>query len=352
MDSVLRSTSRLIGRARKICDSFHWSCSQFLVTHCRLSVELLLLPQCRNKVLKGYCLYIAPAINGPNSGIISLVFPQCLCSNLLSFLFSVLFAFTIHTLSLLRILAILALLLAARGAHSSRLAMGNLQLLQQSPITDLLIEELVDIQTDHLGLLAHAQVHAGDELDNVQQDAAHDERIARNGTDLSELQADLPAIAVHGAGRLGAEAVQRRDPGLGEDAGEEGADHAADAVQLEDVHALVDAQPLLDVLHARARGAGEEANHGGDPERHEARRGRDADEPRDGARARADDGELALVLDVVDGDPAQHAERGRRVGVEAHEHGAHRRVERGAAVEAEPAEPDEDGACGGWHVSE
>lgn len=73
-------------------------------------------------------------------------------------------------------------------------------------------------------------------------------------------------------------------------------------MKLEDVHALVDAEPVVDVLHEGTHDGGQEADHGGEPDAHVARRRGDAHEPGNGPLAGANDGEAALVLEVVDSD--------------------------------------------------
>ena len=115
-------------------------------------------------------------------------------------------------------------------------------------------------------------------------------------------------------------------------------------MELEDVHALVDLNPFVDVVAERADGAGQEADQRGDPDGDVASRWRDADQTGDGTRAGADDGEAALGADVVNENPAEDAEGGGGVGVEGSQHGADCAVESGTAVEAEPSEPNKDGA--------
>jgi hypothetical protein len=65
--------------------------------------------------------------------------------------------------------------------------------------------------------------------------------------------------------------------------GEEGTDHAADAVKLEDVHAFVYAKPLVDVLAEGADGCCQEANESSDPEGDVSSGGGNTNETSDGA---------------------------------------------------------------------
>lgn len=115
-------------------------------------------------------------------------------------------------------------------------------------------------------------------------------------------------------------------------------------MQLEDIHALVNSQPRVDVLHQGAAHSGEEANDHGDPGAHVASGRGNTDQASDGTLTGTNNAEAPLVLDVINDAPADNASRGSGVGVEDDQHSTDRHAERGATVEAEPAEPDENGA--------
>lgn len=70
-------------------------------------------------------------------------------------------------------------------------------------------------------------------------------------------------------------------------------------MQLENVHSLIDVQPVVDVLEEAADDARDEANDGGEPQAYVPGSGRDPHQTRDGALTRAHDTETALVLEVV-----------------------------------------------------
>ena len=59
----------------------------------------------------------------------------------------------------------------------------------------------------------------------------------------------------------------------------------------------------------------------------------------DGTLAGTDDGELALVPDIVNEHPAEHTKAGCSVRVESGPHGTNGSVEGRASIEAEPTEP-------------
>jgi hypothetical protein len=204
--------------------------------------------------------------------------------------------------------------------HTSNLLLANntvrnlVHRLERLPITDLLVEELVEIQTHHLSFLTDTQVHARNVLESQQQNARHDERVSRDGGDFGKLLADLHAVAVDPAGGQGG-AVEGADLLVGEDSCEEGAHHAADAVELEDVEAFVDVQPLVEVLEGSAGDGGDEADDSGKPDGHVASSGCDADQTSDGTLTGTDDGEASLGADVIDEHPADSTGRGGNVSV-------------------------------------
>jgi hypothetical protein len=145
------------------------------------------------------------------------------------------------------------------------LSMLRWVLLPKRPLANRLIMELINIIAHDLGLVRNPQVQTRDILQNHEQTAAHGEAVARNGADLSELLADLDAVAVDGT-RVHALTVEGGDARGGEDAGPEAAEHAADAVELEDFEPVVDAEPFVDVREAADAAGGEEADGGRGPE--------------------------------------------------------------------------------------
>lgn len=110
-----------------------------------------------------------------------------------------------------------------------------------------------------------------------------------------------------------------------------------------DVEGVVDARQELELGGKVAAGAAAEADDDGAPGGDEAGGGGDGDEARDGAGAEADGAPFPLEA-VVEQDPGEAAARGGQVGHVAGHDGAEVHGQRGAAVEAEPADPEEDGA--------
>ena len=103
---------------------------------------------------------------------------------------------------------------------------------------------------------------------------------------------------------------------VGEAAGKEGAYHSTNAMELEDVKTLIDAEPLVEILERRTDHRSQEPNDGGEPERYVASGGSDADKTSNRTLTSANDGEFALGADVVDENPAEDTAGGGEVCVE------------------------------------
>ena len=146
-------------------------------------------------------------------------------------------------------------------------------------------------------------------VDDLDDHEGRDDGVGDRRGDRDELGHDLAGVAVDQALSTPAWIGARR-----EDAGRDGAEDAADAVDGEDVERVVDLE--------RARGGASRCSTGRRPTRpmtiappggHEAGRRRDRDEAGDGAARRADDADLAVV-EVARADPGERRRRGRRVG--------------------------------------
>ncbi len=64
------------------------------------------------------------------------------------------------------------------------------------PVADLLVDELVEIQSAVLGILADAEVQAWDVLHDEKKGERHGERVSRDGGDLGHLVGHLYAVAI------------------------------------------------------------------------------------------------------------------------------------------------------------
>jgi hypothetical protein len=123
---------------------------------------------------------------------------------------------------------------------------------------DIIVRELTQlivIHTQQLRLLGRAQLQAGDVVDDISEDGGHDERVAGAGDDVGELDVELAVVADGPAADAGAgfwvgdaciDAVQAYDVVDAEERVEHQPNDAGEAVLGEDVHGVVDSDPVLD----------------------------------------------------------------------------------------------------------
>lgn len=159
-----------------------------------------------------------------------------------------------------------------------------LVLMHHAPVTDLLFEELVKVETHHLSLFADTQVQEGNKLQSVEENARNNKGVGSNSAYLGQLVTDLDAVAVHGAeGIVWPHAIEIVDPRLRKETSQERTDHAANAVQLEDIETFIDLNPPVKVVAQSANSTSEESNEGSKPDRNVTSCGSDANETGDSA---------------------------------------------------------------------
>lgn len=210
------------------------------------------------------------------------------------------------------------------------------------------LAELVVIHSEELGFLRGAEVQAWDVVDGVGEDGADDKGVGRAGDDVGDLLVNGGEVAGDEAAEVRGDfggALEADDVVGAEEGVEEETDHAGDAVLGEDIHRIVNPDPVLDLGCKVGNDAGDDAEDDGSPGSEETRCGSSGDETRNETRAPADHGPLARKA-PIEKDPGHGAEDTGQVGVPASHDSAKVGTERGATVEAEPAEPQEDGAEG------
>lgn len=115
---------------------------------------------------------------------------------------------------------------------------------------DVVVRELavlVVVHAEELGLLRGAQFEAGDDVDDLGDDGGDDKGVGAGGDNGDNLPAEKNELSVEeSAGGGGVDAVQGDDSAGGEEAIEDEADDAADAVLGEDVEGVVDADEEFD----------------------------------------------------------------------------------------------------------
>lgn len=119
--------------------------------------------------------------------------------------------------------------------------------------------------------------------------------------------------------------------------------HTADAVDGKDVEGIVDANEELELGGKVAANGTDDADDEAAPGSDETRSGRNRNKTGNGAGAEANRAPFLLQA-VVEQDPSDTADGGGQVGDEAGHDGADVHAQGGTTVEAEPADPEEDGA--------
>lgn len=207
------------------------------------------------------------------------------------------------------------------------------------------LAELIVIHAQQLGLVRAAQFETWNEVDGVGDDGADHKRPCRHHGNVCDLLSELDPIAVNPTTSKGtrADTVEANDVGCGKDTVEEETDHAGDTVLGEDIHGIVNLDPVLDLGGEIADDSRRDTEHDGCPERDETRGRGGSDESGNGTRAPADHGPLASEAPVEE-HPGHGAEHGGDGTVPACVDGTEVGAKGRATVESEPAEPEEDGA--------
>lgn len=128
-----------------------------------------------------------------------------------------------------------------------------------------------------------------------------------------------------------------------ENAGQQVTDNTTNTVDSEDIQSLINTHHKLELSGKVATDATNDTEDDGSPGGDVTSGGRDGHETRNSAGAETNHGPL-LLQTVVEQDPGDAADGSSEVRDDASHDGAHVGGERRAAVEAEPADPQEDGA--------
>ena len=128
-----------------------------------------------------------------------------------------------------------------------------------------------------------------------------------------------------------------------EDTGQDVANHTTNTVDGEDVKSIVNTNQELELGGEVAADTADDTNNNGTVSGDEAGGRGNTNEARNGTGAEADGAPL-LLKTVVEEDPGKTTHAGRQVGDVASEDGLEVHAERGTTVEAEPTNPQEDGA--------
>ncbi len=110
------------------------------------------------------------------------------------------------------------------------------------------LAELIVIHAQQFGFLGCAEVETGDVVDAVGDQGGHDEGVGGAGDNVGDLDVQLLPVLVEPAADddAGVDAVEADDVRCAKQGVEDEADHTGDAVLGENVHGVIDADPVLD----------------------------------------------------------------------------------------------------------
>ena len=206
--------------------------------------------------------------------------------------------------------------------------------------------ELVIVHTEELSFLGCAQVKAGNVVDGVRDQSAHDECVGGAGDDVSNLLVNRGKVASEEATKIGSNlsiAAETDDVVCAEEGVEKKTDHSGDAVLSEHIHGVINLDPVLDLGGEVGNNASYDAENDGSPGSDETRSGSSGDKTRNETGAPADHRPLAGKAPIKE-HPGHGTEHTSEVGVPASHCSAEVGTEGRTAVECEPAEPQEDSA--------
>ncbi|KAI3483149.1 hypothetical protein L1887_53929 [Cichorium endivia] len=203
---------------------------------------------------------------------------------------------------------------------------------------------LVLVHTHHLAQLRRAEgPDEGRVVEHKHDGKRHTAAPRRDSNAVRQLVGKLDPVAVEPSTGDDEDAVVVRHRRLREDAGEQRADVASEGVDGEDVHHIVDAHGALEHGGKVGHGGGDDADeHRGGQTDKAGSRG-DGDQTGNRTGAESDDGPLALQTEVEE-HPGETGGGGGEVGGADGHGGADVGGKGGAAVEADPSDPEEDGA--------
>jgi hypothetical protein len=207
------------------------------------------------------------------------------------------------------------------------------------------LAELVVIHTQELSLLRGAQVKTRDLVDDESNDGGHDEGVGSAGDDVRNLDVQLLPVVVEPAtgDDAGADTVKANDVIGSEEGVEDETDDTSDTVLSEHIHAVVNADPELDLGGEVGHDTGDDTEDDSSPRRNETGGGGGSDKTGDTARAPPDHGPL-LRESVIQDAPGGSTEHSSQAGVPASHDGTEVSTECGTTVESEPSEPQKDRA--------
>ncbi|CRK19747.1 hypothetical protein BN1708_000412 [Verticillium longisporum] len=211
---------------------------------------------------------------------------------------------------------------------------------------DVVVCELANlgvVNAQDLRVLVHAQPQPRNHVHEEKNHTRAHKRVGASRERVGHLVRNLDPVTVDPPAVDRADVVECRNV-VGREEGRQNVAHeAANAMHGKNVEGVIDAQEELElggVVGKRRTARAEDERR---PERHVARAGRDGDETGDDAGTEADGGPLALEA-VVEHTPRDATDAGRQVRHAGRHDGPQVGGQGRSGVEAEPADPEEDGA--------
>ncbi len=212
---------------------------------------------------------------------------------------------------------------------------------------DVVVRELamlVIIHTEKLSLLRGTELQAGNHVDGLGDDGRHNKGVGAAGHNVSDLDVEkLVVLVEEAAGDASVDTIQADDVIGSEEGVEDQTDNAADSVFSEHIEGVVNANEELELGAKIASNAGDNTESNAGPWGDETGGRSGGDETRDSAGTPADERPL-LGEAVIEQAPSHGGKHGSQARVPASHGSAEVGAESRATVEAEPAEPEEDGA--------
>lgn len=204
---------------------------------------------------------------------------------------------------------------------------------------------LVIVHTQQLSLLTRPELETRDEINALRNNSRHNKRVAGDSTNVGNLNVELLPVVVNPTtvDETSVDAVQTDDVVGTKERIENETDHSTDSVFGEHIERIVNANNELDLGGEVTANTGDHTEDDGCPWRNETGGRSGGHEPRNGTGAPANKRPLLGETEIEE-TPSHSGEHGSQARVPASHGGTEVSTESRATVEAQPAEPQKDGA--------
>ena len=175
-----------------------------------------------------------------------------------------------------------------------------------------------------------------DEVENEQDEAAHDERVRHAGDTVAELIGELDPVTVHPTTIDHGGAIQVSYVISGEKSSQKVANQASYAMDGEDVQGVVNMKQELELGSVIACSSSNNTEYDGSPRRNETATGSDSDQASDDTTAEADCRPFAFQT-IVENAPCEATSTGSKIRDDGSHDGAEIGGQSRTGIETEPA---------------